>query len=101
MRDTSPLDRAMDALAASTRRQLLASLHDAAPPVGIAVAEAVDDPERSSELHHVHVPKLERYGYVEVTYGEELLYRGPRFDEVADVMCVVEANASRLPGAWP
>lgn len=101
MRETSPLDRAMDALAASTRRKLLATLHDAAPPVGIAVAEVVDESEQSSELHHVHIPKLERYGYVEVTYSEELLYRGPCFDEVADVMCVAEANASKLPGGWP
>jgi len=101
VRDRSPLDRAMDALAADTRRQLLASLHDAAPPVGVAVSEAVDDPEPSSELHHVHVPKLERYGYVEVTHDEALLYRGPRFEEVAAVMRVVEANASELPGTWP
>ncbi|MDH5021053.1 hypothetical protein [Halobacterium rubrum] len=101
MRETSPLDRSMDALAASTRRQLLATLHDSAPPVGIAVAEVVEESAQSNELHHVHIPKLERYGYVEVTHGEELLYRGPRFDEVADVMRVVEANASKLPGGWP
>lgn len=101
VRDTSPLDRAMDALADGTRRKLLSTLHDAAPPVGIAAAAAVEDPEPASELHQVHIPKLERYGYVEVTHSETLLYRGPRFGEVADVMCVVEANASKVPGAWP
>lgn len=94
------LDRALDALGDSYRRRLLARLHDSAPSVGVEVRDVEPDAE-PTDVHHVHLPKLERYGYVETTRDSRLAYRGEAFDEVAAVMRVLEANASEFPGDWP
>jgi len=94
------LDRALDALGDPYRRRLLARLHDSAPSVGVAVTDVEPDAV-PPDVHHVHLPKLERYGYVETTHDERLAYRGESFDEVAAVMRVLEANTSEFPGDWP
>lgn len=94
------LDRALDALGDRYRRRLLARLHDAAPSVGVAVTD-VDGEPVPPDVHHVHLPKLERHEYVETTHDSRLAYRGENFEEVAAVMRVLEANASSFPGEWP
>lgn len=98
MENDDALDRALDALGDPYRRRLLARLHDAAPSVGVEVTDADAVPPG---VHHVHLPKLERHGYVETTHDSQLAYRGEEFDEVAAVMRVLEANASEFPGDWP
>ena len=94
------LDRALDALGDSYRRRLLARLHDSAPSVGVAVTGG-DADDVPPNVHHVHLPKLERHGYVETTHDSRLAYRGENFDEVAAVMRVLEAHNSEFPGKWP
>lgn len=94
------LDRALDALGDPYRRRLLARLHDTAPSAGVEVVPA-DDDGVPPNVHHVHLPKLERHEYVETTHDSRLAYRGERFGEVAAVMCVLEANVSEFPGTWP
>jgi len=94
------LDRALDALGDPYRRQLLARLHDAVPSVGVAVT-GVDADTLPPNVHHIHLPKLERHGYVETTHDSRLAYRGENFDEVAAVMRVLKANVSEFPGDWP
>jgi hypothetical protein len=94
------LDRALDALGDPYRRRLLARLHDSAPSVGVPVADGRPE-DLPPNVHHVHLPKLEGYEYVETTHDSQLAYRGEQFGEVAAVMCVLEANASEFPGDWP
>lgn len=100
MQDGDALDQALDALGDPYRRRLLARLHDAAPAVGVEIAD-VDPAGVPPDVHHVHLPKLERCGYVETTHDSRLAYRGENFDEVAAVMRVLEAHASEFPGKWP
>lgn len=96
------LTKALDALRNPRRRRLLARLHDTAPGASVEVAELHDgDDDFAIALYHVHLPKLEAAGYVEVTRHPMVVYRGPNFEEVAAVMRVLEANASELPGEWP
>lgn len=98
--DDDALDRALDALGDTYRRRLLARLHDAAPSVGVPVTD-VETGTVPPDVHHVHLPKLEGYDYVETTYDSRLVYRSENFEEVAAVMRVLEANASAFPGDWP
>ena len=98
--DEDALDRALDALGDPYRRRLLARLHDAAPSVGVDLTDVESD-AAPADVHHVHLPKLERHGYVETTHDARLAHRGERFEEVAAVMRVLEANASAFPGDWP
>ena len=100
MTDDDALDRALDALGDRYRRRLLARLHDAAPSVGVPITNEATDAV-PPDVHHVHLPKLERLGYIETTHDSRLAYRSVNFQEVAAVMRVLEANASAFPGDWP
>lgn len=42
-----------------------------------------DSPEDSIRKQHVHLPKLANYGFVEWNEDEDVVTRGPRFDEVS------------------
>lgn len=51
-------------------------------------------------LHHVHLPKLAGYGFVEWSPGAGLVAKGPRFDEVRPVLELLvdrRAGAPRRP----
>ena len=52
------------------------------------------------EFHHSHLPKLDERGYVEWDGGERV-YRGPKFEKVADVIELLDEHRNRLPGEWP
>lgn len=99
-RDDS-LSRALHALGNPQRRRLLARLHDAAPGAGVALTAFGPGDGVPFAVYHVHLPKLEDAGYVEATTDPVVVYRGPRFKDVAALMRALESNASDLPAEWP
>lgn len=96
-------DDVFDALAVSHRRQLLVQLLSSPQyvpkPSGISreVAEADENllqrylsssrtipgvDEYLVSMHHIHLPKLAAYGFIEWDQDEAPVVQGPRFDEV-------------------
>lgn len=92
-----------DALAAGHRRQLLVKLlsspHYVSKPAGISreIAQADENllqrhlsssrtiaeaDEYAISMHHVHLPKLAEYGFIEWHRDDNLVAQGPRFDEI-------------------
>lgn len=97
-------DRVFEALSAEPRRQLVASLLDAAPDSDVPLPESAinpdvpTDPERlRHELHHRHLPMLAEQDVIEWETEPLVATRGPRFDEVAAVMEALHEAATDVP----
>ncbi|WP_440763695.1 DUF7344 domain-containing protein [Natronorubrum sp. DTA7] len=96
-------DNVFDALTASHRRQLLVKLLSipqyVSKPSGISreIAEADENllqrhlsssrtiaevDEYSVSMHHIHLPKLAKYGFIVWSQDDDLVVRGHRFDEI-------------------
>ena len=78
-------DDLFDALADSQRRRILAELLDHNPRDASVVSEGNTEEKRERELirnHHVHLPKLDDYGFIDWDRSDGVVTRGPRFDEI-------------------
>ena len=96
-------DNIFDALSVGHRRQLLVKLLSSpqyvSKPSGISreIAEANENLLRrhlsssrttgeidaySVSMHHIHLPKLAEYGFIEWNQADNLVVQGPRFDEI-------------------
>ena len=116
------IDTMFDALADWYRRELLAGLLDHASqriskPDGVSwdVAESNDEllrrhlsssravsgaDEELLRAHHVHLPKLADYGYVEWDRDENRVTRGSRFDEIRPLIELLDGRRDELPAEW-
>ena len=97
-------DRVFEAISAEPRRQLVVALADAPPDRQIMLPEAaasprlpVDRERLEVRLRHVHLPLLERHGFVAWTEDPFRASRGPHFEEVAAVFDALHDHAPRLP----
>ncbi|WP_339104687.1 hypothetical protein [Haloterrigena salinisoli] len=91
-------DLLFDALSDGQQRRILFALLERegvdidSPPDGIE--------ERYSaavERRHVHLPKLEEYGFIEWDRRTDTVVRGPRFAEIEPMLRVVADNRELLP----
>ncbi len=97
---TESLDVAFEALTDGYRRRLLFALleHNPQDVVNPPLPDGVTiDDEQLNQLHnrivHIHLPKLERGGFVEWERGANRIRRGPRFDEIRPVLeCLIERS---------
>lgn len=83
-------DDIFEALADGQRRRLLLDLLDHNPQ---EIAERSSVPkettERDAELittHHVHLPKLAEYEYIEWDRGADVVTKGRQFDEIRPLL---------------
>lgn len=112
-------DNVFDALASSHRRQLLVELlsspQDVPKPSGMSreIAEADENllqrhlassqtiaeaDEDSISIHHIHLPKLAEYGFIEWDRDNDLVIQGPRFDEISPhLRLLAEQQDGRRP----
>lgn len=51
-------------------------------------------------LHHVHLPMLVEYGFVEWDREENAVVKGARFDAIRPVLELLEDNREALPAGW-
>lgn len=99
------LDVSLDALAHVQRRKLLVALTDHNPqddsPVVIDDSEGeVEALERLTTMHHVHLPKLVEYGFVEWDEEHNEVSKGPDFDEIRPLLELLDDHADELPEGW-
>ena len=96
-----------DALANPYRRQLLVALlhhnpqdDEDADPLSV-VAEREDDVQvLQSEMVHRHLPKLEELGFITWDRDENTISRGPRWDDIAPILRLIESHRDELPQGW-
>lgn len=85
------LDATMDALASRARRTILLALREM--PAGTIVdlrtrwADAEFD---QVELHHTHLPKLDRAGYIDWDPDSRTISRGPAFSDVEPLLRLLD-----------
>lgn len=99
------LDVALSVLAGRYRRALLGALLASGPtetgePVHPSdiYRPTVDPRSFEMEMHHTHLPKLEQREYIEWDRDTDLVWRGPRFDEVRPILEVLREHRAELPG---
>jgi hypothetical protein len=101
---STSFDGHLDALGHVDRRRLLLELLDASTegrlPVDIdRLADGTAEDLRVS-MHHVHLPKLDDYGFVDANPDRYTVTTGPRFDEIRPLLELLDANRNRLPDDW-
>lgn len=94
-------DQLFDALADVHRRRLLLALIDHNPqdvsalpgvPWTVSESETVLTSKR-----HVHLPKLADYGLIEWDRDEQMVTKGPRFDEIEPILELLDDHHDDLP----
>jgi len=95
----------LDALANVQRRTLLVRLLDHNPqddtPVVVADSERDRDAiDRLVSMQHVHLPKLEEYGFIEWDQNSHEVRTGPNFEEIQPVLQLLAAHSDELPDDW-
>lgn len=97
-------DEVVDALAASQRRNLLVALlegnlRDDSP---VVVDADSDDQafERFVSMRHVHLPKLEEYGFIGWDEVSHEVTRGPTFEEIRPLLELLDDHEDELPADW-
>lgn len=99
-----PLDETLHVLSHIQRRSLLVALLDHNPqddsPVAVGSEEAVDSVERLVEMRHVHLPKLEEYGFITWDRDSNEVSKGPNFEEIRPLLELLDDHESELPDDW-
>lgn len=95
----------VDALADIQRRKLMVALLEHNPqddtPVIVADSEGESDAvERLISMHHVHLPKLADYGFIEWNEETHEVMKGPKFDEIRPLLELLESHDDELPADW-
>lgn len=94
-------DDVLDALAAPERRRLLFALLAAEPRAAKPVTS--DDAAgggRPLAIHHVHLPKLADYGFVDWDRESGVVRTGPNFAEIRPLLELLIEHAEELPDGW-
>ena len=98
-------DDILAALANVQRRKLLVRLLDHNPqddtPAVVADSEQDRDAvEQLVSMQHVHLPKLEEYGFIEWDQDTHEVRTGPNFTEIQPVLELLAAHSDEIPDDW-
>lgn len=98
-----PLNDALDALAHSQRRKLLFSLLDHDPQTDSPVPAANSEDETNTQIvkmHHVHLPKLADYGFIDWNQETHEVTKGPNFGKIDPLLKLLADHEDDLPEIW-
>lgn len=101
------LDASLDALSHPYRRRILTRLDRANPrdessfSTDSVATEGEDEALVAIDVHHRHLPKLEEAGFVDWDQEANVVRRGPRFDEIAPLIELMNKYRDELPTGWP
>ena len=95
----------MDALADVQRRQLLVALlehnpQDDTPAVVADFESKTGALERLVSMHHVHLPKLDEYGFINWNEDTHEVTKGAKFDDFRPLLELLEDHEDELPPDW-
>ena len=98
-------DDLLDALAHIQRRKLLVALLRHNPQndesVVIDADESADEElQRLVGMTHVHLPKLEAYGFIEWDRDTNEVSKGPNFEEIRPLLGLLQRHDDELPADW-
>jgi len=99
----SEFEYVLDALGHVQRRRLLVALLADDPGVDSPAVLADGDAESMEqriEMHHVHLPKLDNYGFVDWNRETDDVKRGPRFGEIEPLLSLLVEHEEKLPDCW-
>lgn len=101
------LNESFEVLSHPCRRRILTRLFESNPRDEdgfdpIELASRAGDPELVGvELHHVHLPKLAESGFIDWNRDENVIRRGPRFDEIVPLLRLTANYRDELPADGP
>lgn len=97
-------DTVFNALSSEPRRQLVVSLLDVGPDRSVPLPESAMMPNVPSdlerlrqELYHVHLPMLSDRKFITWETEPFVASRGSKFDQVAVVLEVLQAESTKIP----
>lgn len=98
-------DEYLDALADVQRRKLLVALLNHNPqgddPVVIDTDESpAEETTRLIRMAHIHLPKLETYGFIRWNRETNEVSKGPNFQEIRPLLELLDAHRDDLPDDW-
>ena len=98
-------DEMLDALGHVQRRKLLRALltHNPQGDESVAVDEnetAVEELTRLVAMQHVHLPKLEDYGFITWDQDSNTVSKGPNFEEIRPLLELLADHEAELPADW-
>lgn len=102
---TRTLDDCLDALGHVQRRKLLRALlvHNPQDDDSTRIdpnESNGEELERLVAMKHVHLPKLEDYGYISWDRDTNEVSKGPDFDEIRPLLEVLADHEEELPEGW-
>lgn len=103
--ETIPFDNVFDALSHIQRRKLLMALaqHNPQDPSPVSVAEDETEAEAVEQIinmRHIHLPKLEEYGFIEWDREAGEVTKGPKFEEIRPLLELLDDHQDELPSDW-
>jgi DNA-binding MarR family transcriptional regulator len=106
IRREKAFDTAVAALSNPYRRQLLVALLEHNPqddddrdPLDL-LSETEESTVLESELVHNHLPKLEKMGYITWDRPTNEISKGPKWDEIAPLLTLINDHQDELPDGW-
>ena len=98
-------DDLFNALADPYCRRVLITLLEEDAKKETAIPEAIHRGETSldrlnTEMHHLHLPKLEKLGFIDWDREAQLVTRGPKFEDVRQYLQVIYEERDKLPNSW-
>lgn len=98
------LDDLFDALSHPVRRHVLqwfCTEDRVEPPVAVETLPVYEEGWVATELHHVHLPKLDAFGYLAWDPDRRRVGTGPLFHAVEPAVRLLAEQQHELPGDWP
>jgi len=105
--ESDSLDRMFETLRHPYRRRILQLVNKHNPrdedefDVEKLATEDDDLELLTTELYHIHLPKLAEAGYIEWDKDTHTIRRGPNFDEIAPLLRLMTDHQDELPDGWP
>ena len=98
-------DDMLDAVGHIQRRKLLVALlaHNPQDDEAVTVVENESMDEalgRLVDMHHVHLPKLEEYGFITWNQATNEVSKGPNFEEIRPLLELLRDHEDELPDGW-